>query len=218
MNPELKFHSIIISITTLIIFYLWTRLTAIVNDFPILSVIAAGLVTLGLYRTLVVIALAAFRNVQQIKKFVLGPFYMEGTWVGFFIGHEKQIRFVIESLEQSFNELVVKGKVFKEDNTYHGSYVSEGAFINIRDSKLSYTYNVDGIKNTFINYGLAKFDFDRDAKHLPPNKMTGFSSDLFNPTKLLSFEEKISDKTSITIENALSKAKEVYEKYKSNIE
>ncbi len=217
MNPEIKFHSLIISVTTLIVFYTWAKLTAVVGNHPLLSVVTAGFVTLGLYRSLVLFALSAFRNISIFKKFILGPFYMEGTWVGFFVGHEKKIRYVVESYEQSFSELVIKGRVFKEDNTYHGSYVSEGAFINIRDSQLSYTYNVDGISNTFMNPGLAKFNFDRDAKHLPPNRMTGFSSDLFNPKKLLSFEEKASDKSSMEIKDALSEAKQVYEKYKGNL-
>ncbi len=217
MNPEIKFHSLIISVTTLIVFYTWAKLAAVVGNHPLLSVVTAGFVTLGLYRSLVLFALSAFRNISIFKKFILGPFYMEGTWVGFFVGHEKKIRYVVESYEQSFSELVIKGRVFKEDNTYHGSYVSEGAFINIRDSQLSYTYNVDGISNTFMNPGLAKFNFDRDAKHLPPNRMTGFSSDLFNPKKLLSFEEKASDKSSMEIKDALSEAKQVYEKYKGNL-
>src|SRR6266568_4101115 len=97
MKPELKFHSYIITITTLIVFSIWTRITDLVDKYPVLSVVAAGIITLGSYKAIALVCLAFFRKNRHFKKFILGPTYMEGTWIGFFVGHENQIRYLVET-------------------------------------------------------------------------------------------------------------------------
>ncbi len=68
MSPELKFHSIIVSLATLIIFTIWTQLTNLVVLYPATSVIAASLVSIGMYRLLAIVILSAFRNITIVKK------------------------------------------------------------------------------------------------------------------------------------------------------
>lgn len=216
MSPELKFHSLIVSASTLIVFTIWSQLTSLVAKYPATSVIAAGLISIGVYRILNLILLAAFRKISMVKKFILGPGYMEGTWVGFFIGHDEKPRFFIETFEQDLSDLIIRGKGFKECGTYHGSWISDNTEVNTRLGKLTYTYEADVIGNSHINPGLAVFSFERKTKDLPPHGMIGFSSDLFNPKKLKSFEKKISDCTSIGIEEALTEAKEIHQKNKDN--
>ncbi len=145
---------------------------------------------------------------------ILGASYMEGTWVGFFIGHDETPRFFIETFEQSISDLIIRGKAFKESGEYHGSWIAENTEVNTRTGKLTYTYDADVIGNSHVNPGLAVFTFDRESRDKPPHAMIGFSSDLFNPKKLKSFEEKMSDNTSIIISDAIEKAKEIYSKNK----
>lgn len=214
MNPELKFHSIVISLTTFIVFTAWSQLTTLISSSPWVSVFAAGLISLGLYRFIAMVSLSLFRNVPLVKKFILGAKYMEGTWIGFFIGHENKIRYLVETFEQDLGELVIRGTVYRDDGTHHCSYVSQNATIDIRNGKLSYSYDADSVSNTHINPGLARFDLVRESKESPPKRITGYSSDLFHPNKLMAFEEKITEKTSMDVAEAFEKSLEVYEKYK----
>jgi len=142
---------------------------------------------------------------------------MEGTWIGFFVGHDSKIRLFAETFEQGINELVIKGKAFQEDGSYHGSWVSDNANINVKLGKLSYTYEADVIGNSFTNPGLARFDLERESNDKPPTRMIGFSSDIFNPAKLKAFEEKTSCSTDCESKFAFEKAKEIHQKYKKHI-
>jgi hypothetical protein len=181
-----------------------------------LSVFAAGLISLGLYRFLATILLSLFRKIPYIKKLILGPRYMEGTWVGFFVGHENKIRYLVETFEQDLNELIIRGKVFREDGTYHCVYVSQNATVDIKNGKLSYSYDADSIGSTYINPGLARFDLERVSKESPPSRISGYSSDLFHSKKLMAFEEKLTEKTCMETSKAVEKAIEIYQKYKGH--
>ena len=216
MSPELKFHSIIISITTLIMFTIWIKVTSFIVAYPLLSVFLAGIFSLGVYRFLTTIFLSLFRNIIFIKKFILGSSYMEGTWVGFFVGHQNKIKYIVETFEQNLTELKIRGNMYN-NKILHGSYISHDVTIDIKNGTISYLYDADVMTNTHNNPGLAKFNFERPNKESPPNRLTGYSSDLFSPTKLIAFEEKISDKTTIEISDALEKSIEIYNKYKVNI-
>jgi hypothetical protein len=216
MNPELKFHSVIVSLSTLVIFTVWTQLTILVSKYPALSVITASLISIGMYRLLTIVMLAAFRNFPLVKKWILGASYMEGTWVGFFIGHDDTARLYVESFEQDLSGLVIRGKAFKTDKTYHGTWISDNANINARLGSLTYTYEANVIGNSHTNQGLAAFTFERNERETPPYRMIGFSSDLFNPKKLKSFEEKVTNGTTMCVNEAIEKAEEVYLSNKDN--
>ncbi|MFC1596177.1 hypothetical protein ACFL4D_02715 [Candidatus Margulisiibacteriota bacterium] len=207
----------ILSITTFIIFTVWTYLTTLISQHPFWSVIAACLISLGIYRTLATLLLEVFRNISFIKKWILGPYFMEGTWVGFFVGHNNKIRLFCEIFEQDLSDLVVKGKAFKEDGSYYGYWNSDSVNINVRQGTLSYTYNADVIGNTSINPGLARFNLERSSKNKSPHRMFGYSSDLFSPKKLKAFEDKISDSTDLESADVFAKAKEILMKYKDHI-
>lgn len=74
--------------------------------------------------------------------------------------------------------------------------------------QLSYQYETDAIRNTFLNPGIVVFQLERSDAMKPAVRMQGFSSDLFNPTKLSALEEKVS-------ENLLFNNAEVFEQAKS---
>lgn len=217
MNPELKLHSIVLSFSTAIIFSIWTQLTNLITTHPKLSVVAAGLISVGIYRMLTLVLMGLFRQCGWAKRFILGPYYMEGTWIGFFVGHDSKVRLFAETFEQDLRNLVIKGKAFKEDGSYHGSWVSDNVNINVKLGKISYTYEADVIGNSFTNPGLAHFNLERESMEKPACRMVGFSSDIFNPAKLKAFEEKVSCKTDCESDFAFERAKEVYQKYKKHV-
>lgn len=213
MSPEIKFHSFVTSITTLLVFSVWSYMLQQVNAHPVISVIAAGIFTLGIYRVINTIFLAVFRNFVPLKKFILGASYMEGTWVGFFVGHNGNIRFLVETFEQDLSLLKIRGRIYRDDFVYHGSHISTDASFDAINGRLSYSYDADSILNTHINAGLARFSLERKGREDAPHHMVGYSSDLFHSKKLTAFENKISDSTSVDLNTALSEAEKVYKKY-----
>lgn len=168
----------------------------------------------SIYRLINALFMAAFRNVKLLKKFILGASYMEGTWVGFFVGHNNNIRYLVESFEQDLSLLKVRGRVYRDDFTYHSSHISTDASIDTVNGRLSYSYDADAILNTHINPGLARFELVRKGREKMPHHIVGYSSDLFHSKKLTAFQDKVSDSTALELSVALSEAEKVYEKYR----
>jgi hypothetical protein len=215
MNPLIRFHSIVLIITTLSVFYLWEFILSITIAYPNLKIFLAALISVGIYRLFVMIFKALILKIRRVKKWVFGAYFLEGLWIGFFMGKDDKVRFYIETFEQDFDSLIIRGKGFRKNEGYFGSWISENASINIKKGTLIYTYETDALSNSFINPGLASFLFERKRIDIPPYRLIGFSSDLYNPKKLKSFEEKISDKPDIgDIESSLEKAMELYKKHK----
>jgi hypothetical protein len=214
MSPEIKFHSFVTSTTTLIVFSLWSYMLQQAQLHPIASVVAASIFTLGIYRLINTIFLAMFRNIRFLKKFILGASYMEGTWVGFFVSHQGNVRYLVETFEQDLSLLKIRGRVYRDDFTYHSVHISTDATLDVINGRLSYSYDADAIPNTHINAGLARFELVRHGREMPAHHIVGYSSDLFHPKKLTAFEDKISESTAVDVKKALENAEAVYEKYR----
>lgn len=211
MKPLIRFHSIVLSITTLIVFSLWELFANIETNYPILKVVIAAITSIGFYRILMLIIKSVVLNIRLLKKSIFGAQYIEGVWVGFFIGKSGNVRFYIETFEQDFDSITIRGKGFRENEGYFGSWISESVNFDEKKGTLNYTYKADALSNTFINPGLADFVIERKKNNAPPHRLFGFSADLYHPKKMKSFEEKISDKPDIgSIENALQKAKQLH--------
>jgi hypothetical protein len=215
MNPLIRFHSIVLSITTLTVFYLWEMLTTITISFPDLKVPVAALTSIGIYRLLILLFKALILKIRFLKKWVFGAYYLEGVWIGFFMGKEDKVTFYIETYEQDFDSITIRGKGFRENEGCFGSWIAENVNINVKKGTLNYIYETDAFSNSFINPGLANFVFERKRINDAPYRLIGFSSDLYSPKKLKSFEEKLFEKPDIgNIEIAINKAKELYKQNK----
>ena len=79
---------------------------------------------------------------------------MEGVWVGFFVGHNNRIRFFYEIFEQDLIRTVIRGRVYRDDEGFHGSWIADSATIDPVRGKLTYYYQADAIGNSFINPGI----------------------------------------------------------------
>ena len=212
MTPLFRFHSIVLGITTLVVFYLWSFISTIDNEWKIPLI---ALISIGIYRSFMFIVKLIVLKIRFIKKFLFGAYYLEGVWVGFFLGKSDKIRYYVETFEQDFDGLIIKGKGFREKEGYFGSWISENVSINIKKGTMNYTYESNAFKDSHINSGLASFVFDRKTQTSPPYRLMGFSSDLYDPKKMKSFEQKIDDKPYIeNLEEAINKAKQLCEVHK----
>lgn len=211
MNPLIRFHAIVLSLTTLIVLSLWEIFASIAFKFPILKIGLIIITSFGFYRLLILVIKNVILNIRPFKRRIFGARYIEGVWVGFFIGKSGKVRFYIETFEQDFESITIRGKGFRENEGYFGSWISESVNFDDKKGTLNYTYKADALSNSFINPGVADFVIERKKINAPPYRLFGFSADLYNPQKLKSFEEKISDKPDIgNLEDGLNRAKKLY--------
>ncbi len=209
MKPITKFNSIVLSITTLIVFGCWLLFALIKITNPYLIVITSGFVSFGVYKILVKVFLWIISKCRKFKKWIFGPYYLEGYWAGFYIGAKGNVRFLIESFEQGFDSLVIRGWSYDENNDYHASWESDTVNINVDKGKLSYMYDVNAISDIANNNGIAIFIFDRETKSSPPIRLRGFSADLHIAKKIKALEVKVSE-THLPDNILLERARELY--------
>jgi hypothetical protein len=189
---------------------MWNFITIITQSNQNWKVPLIALTSIGVYKLFMVIFKWLILKIRFLKKIVFGAYYFEGVWVGFFVGKQGKVSYYVETFEQDFDGIIIRGKGFRETEGYFGSWISENVSVNIRKGTLNYTYECDAFSNSFINPGLASFVLERKTITSPPHRLIGFSADLYNPKKLKSFEEKICDKPDIKdIQIMINKAEEL---------
>ena len=98
MKPIIRFNSIVISLTTIAVFCIWYGISKLVlaypdwfkdpntNKYNLLGLLLTGLISIGIYRTFFIITSLVVNNCRKIKKLIFSSYYLEGTWIGFYIG------------------------------------------------------------------------------------------------------------------------------------
>lgn len=216
MKPTIKLSSIGFGISTAIVFSIWKLLLEIGTINIIVTTIIGMVISLGLYRLIANFILYLIQKSTWIKCKFLGAHFMEGTWVGFYIGASGNVRYIVERFEQEVDSLVIRGKSFDEKLNYHSTWNSNSVNIDILNGKLSYMYELSPIKEIKNSNGICFFTLDRDSQYDKPTGLTGFSADIHMGIKIRAKELKVSDKCNMKEIEALEKAKELYEKHKDN--
>jgi hypothetical protein len=207
-----KFQSYVLSATTLITFTVWHNYNDYMHISPYLIIISGSLISLGLYQFVAAIFLLVFKRIKLVRKFFLGPRYLEGNWVGFYIGLSGHVRFIVEHFEQDFESLIVRGSSFDDQKQFHTSWISYPANIDVAKGELTYMYELKGIKEVSNGTGITYFSFFRKDQSKPPTMIKGFSADLHNNGfRTKAFEVKLKDsKKPITEGDALNEAIKFY--------
>lgn len=209
-----KYRAIIFTLFTTIMYYIWNCADFFGSESWALKIIYPIVTSYGTYKLLLKGVELIIMIWPRFKKFVFAGEYLEGTWVGCFIGGNGNPQYFVETFEQDFNGLIIRGRNYFENGNFKGTWVSEKASINVEKGELSYTYITDMIKNTYSNRGFGDFSFVRKSPKKPPNKLIGFTTDLFNDKKCFAVEERV-DIDNISNDNEiLAKAKEIFEKNK----
>lgn len=218
MTPTAKFNSIIVAVTTAIMYLLWIGIDKLSPEFMenncLLVSAVAFLSSLGFYRLLTNLLKTLFEEIRFIKKFILGDRYLEGTWVGFYMSSMGEVRYLYERYEQSLEEVAIFGRAYKEDKSLHGKWTAINPTIDCKKKNIAYYYETDMTKNTHINQGFASFSLEKTGKNKCYNKMQGFSSDLNQTDKINAIEIKISDDCWDDERKILQEAEKVYKNNK----
>jgi len=143
MTPATKFYTLVASTTVFLMFwlvaYVAPKLVAAGAVNPMWLSLGALITSAGLYRLLTLGVQWLMERFDWIRCLVLGPYYMHGTWIGWFVGHGGDKRFMVEHFSQDLESLVISGRSFNEQLREHGYWTSESVTIDARAGRLIFT-------------------------------------------------------------------------------
>jgi hypothetical protein len=213
MKPTTKLYSIVLFLSTIVIFGLWVILYPLKEINDIYKIIITAVFSIGTFRIFIKSIIFLTKKCVWVKKIVLGNLYFEGTWAGFYVGYLGKERFVIERYEQDIDNLTIRGKSLNEIKQYHSNWNSLSVHFDIIKGKISYLYESTGIGDRVYNQGVANFYIERDNQYSAAKTLTGFYQDLHFDKRTECKMIKISDKCSYSEEETLKAATQLYEKY-----
>ena len=198
MSPAAKFNALLASATVFLMFllvaYIAPKLEVAGLNCPLLLSIAALITSGGLYSLLALILRWLMGRCDFVRRLVLGAHYMHGTWVGWFEGHSKEHRYMVEHFIQDLDTLTITGRSFTETRKEHGFWESESATIDARKGRLVFTYKFDVLTQSSSLTGIHTSFFERQSVYKPPTRIAGFAHDLNDNTRIAIHSQKLSDR------------------------
>jgi len=210
MTANAKFQSIVLSLTTAIIVLVWKEYGNMFEFPTIVVFLSGGLISLATYKLLYEILKFIFSKWRLFRKIILHKSYLEGTWIGFYIGLNGNLRYIIEEFTQDLNGLLIKGKSFNENKQLHSKWISNIVQIDDKFRKIKYMYEVTPINENMTGFGIADFDLEKSNCFGFYRRITGYSSDNHWGKRIKSIEIKKSDNFKILDNKALEIAEIIY--------
>ena len=197
MGPEGKIASYAASLTLATMLPIVAKLSPLLRDASGLQLIgtAAGVVlaSTGLYKLLYSSIVGLLRANRWVKQRILGPSFVEGTWVGHFTGREGDIRFIVEYFEQDLTGLVIRGSSYTDQGESHATWLAENCRVDPDAGTLIYTYTCDVRSRSVTLQGIGSFALRRHSRNAAPYEIEGYVADLVDGTRLHAKEIKVAN-------------------------
>jgi hypothetical protein len=195
MTPETKFHSLVLGLTVGIMFVVISILVPFIRQATVLPVLFGAITTIVLsVGTYVLIAkgfIEVLRRFRWLKSKLLGPYYMEGTWVGYFTGRGGHIRFIVEVFEQDLSSLTITGRSYTMDDDLHAQWISEATSLDVEKGQLIYTTLLDIGSRGNTELSLVRVQLQRKSAKSAPDAIEGFAADLTDGIRIGIREKKL---------------------------
>jgi hypothetical protein len=142
--------------------------------------------SLGAYKSLASGLRILLENVRPLRRLIMGPLYVEGTWVGFNM-IKNQTYYVVDRYEQSLTGTVtVRGNGWKgiprQAVARRAHWVSKSGFIESGAGTLSFLSNVSLIEENTSCDAVTLLTFRRKDDRSPPTELHGYSINIIaNP-------------------------------------
>jgi len=141
---------------------------------------------------------------------------MEGTWAGHFIGHQNDIRYVVEVFEQDFSSLTIMGKSYTVAHDMHAQWTSEATYLDVEHARLIYASSLDVFSRKITVQSIVVFQLERESANDAPHAMEGYTADLDDGTRIWIREEKINEQA-MAHRDAIRQAKEITNRNLANL-
>jgi hypothetical protein len=197
MTPATKYNALLTGVTVFLMYWLVAYATPFLNGLQwhqaAMFSVAALLSSAGSFRLLSLGLNWLMSKSHRVRKLVLGPYYMHGTWVGWFIGHAGDKRYMVEHFAQDLEQLWITGRSFTDQLNPHGQWTSQAVTVDVEHGQLVFTYFFDVITNSATLAGVHTSTLDRKSQHDAPTALGGFAHDMNDITRIAVHSEKISD-------------------------
>ena len=144
-----------------------------------------------------------------MKKLMLGNEYIHGNWIGYYIGESGNIRYFHEEINQTFDEILIRGMAHDENGNVISRWNSESVNLNGKLGKLVYTYITEGKENDQDGTGIVKYTFST-RNSFGINVLEGHYTDLQYGKRRESYAKRIKVKE-VTKAIILDEARKFYE-------
>jgi hypothetical protein len=149
--------------------------------------------TIAFYQLLASILLWSFGYFRLFRRLILGPEYVEGTWIGSYMDPEGQ-RFTVEHFEQRIDGVTIRGYAFDEKSEIRTTWTSDAVAVDADKGKITFSYDCRPGTKITSHEGLARFTFHRAGTRSPPTELIGYSADLIDGNRSFNRETNISRK------------------------
>src|SRR5580658_7616321 len=154
--------------------------------------IAGVLASLSAYKLFAAGLFNFFRRSLRLRRFVLGPSFLEGTWGGHYVRNGAH-RFTIEVFDQEGGTTTIQGREIDDTGATRASWHSDAVSIDLANMRLVYAYTCDVFERRNQQQGLAVFSLISQKKGAPATILDGYAADLIDGDKDPNREHKISD-------------------------
>jgi hypothetical protein len=176
---------------------------------------AGALAALGVYRAISAGLLWCFRRNRTLRKFILGKYFLEGTWVGHYVEGDEH-RFTKEFIDQSTGETVIHGREFFGNGSTRASWTSDSVNIDIRKMQLVYAYTCRVIDRKHVQEGLGVFNMIVQKADEPASILDGYAVDLIDGDRDPNCEHKISDEET-SDSDAFAQARSIFKLHEAKL-
>jgi hypothetical protein len=198
MSPSAKFNAFLASTTVFVMFlvvlYGVPHLERLSTEYPFAASLSGLVLSVGVYRLMSLGLRWLMERSTWVSRKVLGPHFVHGTWIGWFEGHTKEKRYMVEHFVQDLDSLVITGRSYDSAFREHGYWESEAASVDARKGKLIFTYKFDVLTRQSSLFGIHTSLWSRRSAHSAPEALSGFAHDLNDATRIAVHSQKLSDK------------------------
>ncbi|MHB9292737.1 hypothetical protein Holit_01840 [Hollandina sp. SP2] len=132
----------IITLSTFIFWYfisfLEEKISITENSF--LRALLASVFSYTIYKIIINIFKYSGDKIEPLKKIFLGNEYLAGKWIGYYTGFSGNIRYFVETIEQDFGNITIRGNTYDENMNFHSTYTSEAVGIDGKNDVFIYCF------------------------------------------------------------------------------
>jgi hypothetical protein len=213
MAPSAKLNALIAGSTVFIMFWAVAVVAPFLKDLSVAWTILGSGVSLilsaGIYRMLSLAIRWLAEKSECVNAVVLGPHYVNGTWVGWFRGHGGEIRYMVEHFSQDVEGLAISGRSFAQGGRDHGSWFSHSVSVDVQSSRLIFTYTFEGNDREGPLLGIHSSLLEKPGRAKAPTRYSGLAHDLNDKIRIAVHSMKVAD-TFVPWHEALAQARSEY--------
>jgi hypothetical protein len=192
-----RFHYLVLSVTVFVMFwgvgFLAPLVTHVSTTIKFASSIGAVLASIGVYKLTANIVEILLAKSVKIRFWMLGPYFMHGTWIGIVADANGNHELVVEHFEQDLKSMTIRGRTYTKEKKERAMWTSGALHIDTEKGVLSYEYTGDVHSSNVRYQGIAVFYLERKDKDLPPDGIDGYIADLRDGLRMPVREKKISN-------------------------